>query len=194
ARADAHALARFFSHPPFLVERWLERFGLETTRRVLALDNAPSRLDLLAHPRRQERDALRARLQEHLVLTEPSALAPLALTVTSGNPLRSSLHAEGAFSIQDVGSQLLPLLLPPGGLLIDLAAAPGGKSLSAVAHGRATRTAAVDRSLPRLRLLAENTRRLGYPEIHPVAGDLAALPLARSRFDRVLLDAPCRGT
>jgi 16S rRNA (cytosine967-C5)-methyltransferase len=193
-RREAEELARFFSHPLFLVERWLERFGPETTRRVLALDNTPSRLDLLSHPRALERDALRARLREDGVLTEPSALVPLALTVTSGNPLRSPLHAEGAFSIQDVGSQLLPLLLPAGSLLIDLAAAPGGKSLSAVAHGKAMRTAAVDRSLPRLRLLAENTRRLGYREIHPVAGDLAALPLRDGGFDRALLDAPCSGT
>jgi len=98
--------------------------------------------------------------------------------------------------VQDVGSQILPLLLPPGGLLVDLAAAPGGKSLSALAHARVSRSLAVDRSLPRLRLLAQNARRLGYPEILPVAGDFGAPPLALGdvRLDRVLLDAPCSGT
>jgi 16S rRNA (cytosine967-C5)-methyltransferase len=78
--------------------------------------------------------------------------------------------------------------------LVDLAAAPGGKSLSAIAHGRMRRAAAVDRSMPRLRRVVENTRRLGFPEIRSVAGEFAALPLAEGRHERVLLDAPCSGT
>jgi 16S rRNA (cytosine967-C5)-methyltransferase len=190
----APALARHFSHPEFLVRRWLERFGSETTRRILAADNAPPRLDLLTNPRRSSRNVLRGKLQGQGIQTEPSELTPLALTVLVGNPLRSPLHSGGHFSVQDIGSQLLPLLLPEGGLLVDLAAAPGGKSLSAIAHGRMQRAAAVDRSLPRLRLLGENTRRLGFPEIRPVAGDFSALPLSEGRHERVLLDAPCSGT
>jgi 16S rRNA (cytosine967-C5)-methyltransferase len=52
----------------------------------------------------------------------------------------------------------------------------------------------LDLTLPRLRLLEENRRRLGIPEARPVSGDLARLPFAPGRFDRVLLDAPCSGT
>lgn len=191
---DPVALARRFSHPEFLVGRWLERFGIETTRRILEQDNGASRLDLLANPRRGSREELRARLALEGIATEASSVTPLGLTVVSGNPLRSPLHAEGLFSVQDVGSQLLPLLLPPGDLLVDLGAAPGGKSFSAVAHGRAARTAAVDRSLPRLSLLVQNARRLGFPEVAPAAGAFEALPLPVGRFGRVLLDAPCSGT
>lgn len=191
---ESKELATYFSHPVFLVERWLARFGSQTTRRVLAANNEPSRLDLLTNPRRTTRDVLRAALAEEGVETELSAITPLALTVLSGNPLRSRLLAEGHFSIQDVGSQVLPLLLPEGDLLVDLAAAPGGKSLSAIAHGHARRTAAMDRSQRRLERVAENASRLGFPEVHPVAGEFAALPLAEGRWDRVLLDAPCSGT
>jgi 16S rRNA (cytosine967-C5)-methyltransferase len=194
AGPQAEALARHFSHPVFLVERWLARFGPEATLRVLAADNAAPSLDLLVNSRRTSRNDLAAALGREGVETEPSPIAPLALTVRSGQPLKTSAFAVGMFSVQDVGAQVLPLLLPPGGLLVDLAAAPGGKSLSALAHGRATATAAVDRSRARLARVAENARRLGWPEIRPVAGDLAALPLARGRFDRVLLDAPCSGT
>jgi len=191
---EAGELARFYSHPPFLVERWIERFGVERARRVLEADNASPLLDLLVNPRRTSREALAATLGAEGVATEASPIAPLALTVLSGSPLRSAAFAAGHFSVQDVGSQLLPLLLPPGELLVDLAAAPGGKSLSAVVHGRARRTAAVDRSRRRLGRVLENVARLGLPEVAAVAADLGALPLRARGFERVLLDAPCSGT
>ncbi|HEY1435622.1 MAG TPA: RsmB/NOP family class I SAM-dependent RNA methyltransferase, partial [Thermoanaerobaculia bacterium] len=157
-------------------------------------DNTSPTLDLLVNPRRTTPDALAAALAHEGVATEPSSIAPLALTVLSGNPLRSRQLTDGHFSVQDIGSQLLPLLLPEGGTLIDLAAAPGGKSLSALAHGRARRTVAVDRSWRRLGRVVENAQRLGLPEVRPVVGDVGSLPLAPGRFDRVLLDAPCSGT
>jgi 16S rRNA (cytosine967-C5)-methyltransferase len=192
--SDAAELARYFSHPAFLVERWLARFGRDRTRSILESDNGPSPLDLLVNRRRQSRDALAAELAREGIETRPSAGAPLALIVRSGNPFRTRAFAGGAFSVQDVGSQILPLLLPEGSLLVDLAAAPGGKSISAILHGRARRAVAIDRSPARLGLVAENARRLGVPEIHPVAGDVVLPPLPPGRFDRVLLDAPCSGT
>ena len=193
-RGEAEALSVHFSHPLFLVERWIARFGLDVTRRILEVDNVAPSLDLLVNPRRTTREELREGLVREGVETEPSALAPLALTVTSGSPLRSALFEAGHFSIQDVGSQVLPLLLPEGELLVDLAAAPGGKSLAALAHGRARWTAAVDRSRRRLSRITDNARRLGLETIRPVAADFASLPLAEGQFDRVLLDAPCSGT
>jgi 16S rRNA (cytosine967-C5)-methyltransferase len=187
-------LARHYSHPTFLVERWLARFGPERTRAILEADNAAPRLDLLVNPRRGGRDALRAALAAEGIATESSRFAPLSLTVLSGTPFRSPTFAQGRFSVQDAGSQVLPLLLPEGDLLVDLAAAPGGKSLSAIAHGRMRRSAAIDVSWSRLGRVVENTRRLGIPEVRPVAADVGALPLAAGRFERVLLDAPCSGT
>jgi 16S rRNA (cytosine967-C5)-methyltransferase len=190
----AAELARSFSHPPFLVERWLARFGPARTRAVLEADNGVAPLDLLVNARRGSRDAVAAELAREGVETRPSAAAPLALIVRSGNPIRTAAFARGAFFVQDVGSQILPLLLPEGPLLVDLAAAPGGKSISAVLHGRARAAVALDRSPSRLRLVADNARRLGLPEVRPVAGDVRVPPLPSGRFDRALLDAPCSGT
>jgi len=194
-RTEAAAgLARFYSHPRFLVERWLGRFGEAATRRILESDNRPPGVDLMANSRRTDRASLSAALLREGIRTETSDLAPLGLTVVDGNPIRSPLFAAGHFFVQDIGSQVLPLLLPAGETLVDLAAAPGGKSFSAIAHGRCIRSAALDLSVPRLRLLEENRRRLGLPEVRPAAGDCARLPFPPGRFDRVLLDAPCSGT
>jgi 16S rRNA (cytosine967-C5)-methyltransferase len=188
------ALALRFSHPEFLVGRWFARFGRERTLALLATDNAPSGMDLMTNPRRTERDALAAALAVEGVVVEPSLLAPLGLTVRSGNPLRSPLLAAGHFSVQDVAAQALPLLLPPGETLLDVAAAPGGKSFAAIALGRARRVVALDRSAARLRRLCEAGVRLGIPEVMPVAGDVLAPPLPAGRFERILFDAPCSGT
>lgn len=187
-------IARDTSHPEFLVERWIERFGRAAACRILEADNSPSAIDLLVNPRRTDRATLTAELAAEGIVVHPSELSPLGLTVVSGNPIRSRLLAQGHFTVQDIGAQLLALLLPPGDLLVDLAAAPGGKTFAALAYGRARRAISLDRSIPGLVRLAGNSRRLGMPEVLAVAGDFLAPPLAAGRFDRVILDAPCSGT
>jgi 16S rRNA (cytosine967-C5)-methyltransferase len=187
-------LAVRFSHPEFLVSRWLSRFGAGETRAILEIDNASSGLDLMANPRRTTREALARALAQDGIPTKLSPIAPLGLTVVSGNPLRSPLFGQGHFWIQDLGSQTLVELLPEGDILVDLAAAPGGKSFAAMALGRARRTVALDRSPARLLRVRENVRRLGFGEVRPAAANVLAPPLAKGSFDRVLLDAPCSGT
>jgi 16S rRNA (cytosine967-C5)-methyltransferase len=148
----------------------------------------------MINPRKSDRESLRRVLAEQGTEARESDLSPLALSVVSGNPLRSALFAEGHFTIQDLGSQALPLLLPPGETLVDLAAAPGGKSFAALALGRARRTISVDRSAERLLLLVQNRERLGFPEALPVCADVRSLPLLHRSTGRILFDAPCSGT
>jgi 16S rRNA (cytosine967-C5)-methyltransferase len=187
-------LARRYSHPEFLVRRWLERFGRPAAVSILEADNAPSGVDLLVNPRRSDRDGLARALAAEGIETMPASMTPLGLTVRSGNALASPLFAAGHFSVQDAAGQALPLLFPPGETLIDLAAAPGGKSFAAVSLGRVRRAIALDRSPGRLELLLETRRRLGILEVLPAAGDVLAPPLAVRESERVLFDAPCSGT
>ena len=187
-------IARETSHPEFLVRRWMERFGREAACRILDADNVPSVLDLLVNPRRTSREALRTALALEGIESEESPLSPLALSVLSGNAIASPLLDAGHFTVQDVGAQALALLLPAGEVLVDLAAAPGGKSFAALALGRAERTISLDSSTTRLARFAENARRLGMPEARAVVADFLYPPLPAGEFDRVLLDAPCSGT
>ncbi len=192
--AGAAALAVRFSHPEFLVRRWLDRFGQAATVGVLESDNTPSAVDLMTNTRKTDRESLAAALLAADVSTTASPLSPLALTVLSGNPFPTELFAQGRFLVADTASQALPLLLPRGETLLDLAAAPGGKSFSALLHGRASRAIALDRSVQRLLLVRENGARLGIPEVLPAAGDFRSPPLPTGAFARVLFDAPCSGT
>ncbi len=192
--AGATDLALRFSHPEFLVRRWLDRFGEPATRRILEADNSPSGVDLVTNTRKTDREALAAALLAEGISTGPSPLSPLVLAVLSGNPFRSPLFAAGHFLVADAASAALALLLPPGETLLDLAAAPGGKSFSAILHGQAKRAFALDRSVERLGLVSENRARLGVPDVLPAAGDFLAAPLPAGSLERVLFDAPCSGT
>jgi 16S rRNA (cytosine967-C5)-methyltransferase len=191
---DAASLAAEFSHPAFLVERWIARFGVDRARRILAADDERGRLHLLADPRRRSRAALAEALAGEGVETRPIPFADNGLEVVSGNPLHTRAFEAGDYYVADAGSQVLPALLPEGPLLVDLAAAPGGKSVAAIFSGRFPRVISADVSVARLDLLRRNRARLSLDGVQPLAADVLAPPLAEGAFARVLLDAPCSGT
>ena len=191
----AAALAIGMSHPLWLVERWIERFGLDATRRWLDFDNAEAPLTLRANLRRQPRDELRRLLHEHGVESEPTRFAPAGLVVTAGNPLKTALAESGRFLVQDEASQIVPLLLGvrPGHHVLDACAAPGGKTLAlADALGSTGSLVAADLRPRRVSLLRH------LLAAHDVAAAIVVHDLARgvpfgAAFDRVLVDAPCTG-
>jgi 16S rRNA (cytosine967-C5)-methyltransferase len=98
---------------------------------------------------------------------------------------------EGAWWVQDAAAALPARLLAarPGARVLDLCAAPGGKTLQLAATG--ARVTAVDRSAPRLERLRENVARLGL-DVEVAVAD--ALTLKPEDHDAVLLDAPCSAT
>jgi 16S rRNA (cytosine967-C5)-methyltransferase len=193
--AAARALSVTESHPTWLVERWIERLGLDAARLWLGFDNVEAPLTLRANLRRQSVTALQTLLAEHGVDTVPTRFAPAGLVVTAGNPLKTPLADSGRFLIQDEASQLVPLALGvfPGHRVLDACAAPGGKTLAiADALGESGLLVAADVRPRRIgvlrRLLAtyDVTARL-------VAHDLAQGTPFGAVFDRVLVDAPCTG-
>jgi 16S rRNA (cytosine967-C5)-methyltransferase len=184
---EAEHLAARYAHPLWFVERGLGLFGPEGTRRLLAEDNRtpplmvrfrgdgpPPGLD--AGPTR-EKDVFR--LEER---TDPAKLP---------------LFREGKLTVQDVtASGPVRALAPaPGDRVLDLCAAPGGKTIQASDRmgGRGT-LVAMDPDLDRLRLLGESVRRTGVKSVLQVCGDGTRPPFRRGSFDRVLVDAPCSNT
>jgi 16S rRNA (cytosine967-C5)-methyltransferase len=183
------------SHPVALVERWLDRFGAEATDRVLAADNAPRELHLLAFADRGGPSSLAAALAGEGVETAPGTIAAQALRVVAGNPLAGAAFARGDFYVQDQASQAAACVPAPapGERVLDAAAAPGGKGLAILAREPAARVLFADRALDRGLVLRDNARRLGRDLPFAVA-DAARGAFAEGAFDRVVLDAPCTGT
>jgi 16S rRNA (cytosine967-C5)-methyltransferase len=120
--------------------------------------------------------------------------------VSGGSPIRTDAFHRGAISIQDEASQTVPLLLAvqPSNRVLDLCAAPGGKTPALVrAAGENGLVIAADRHAHRLRAMRAQFDRLHLSGIAPV--ELVELDAQKplpflARFDRILVDAPCSGT
>ena len=182
------------SHPDVLVERWHERLGDAATRRLLAANNRPKPMHLLAFAVRGGRQVLARHLLAEGVDCELSVLAPQGLIVRQGNPLETEAFGRGEFYIQDEASQAAALLPPPtaGERVLDAAASPGGKSFALLASQPDLRIVAADAAPRRLRELLHNRARLG---LHlPVLAADARRPAVAEGFQRVMADLPCTGT
>jgi 16S rRNA (cytosine967-C5)-methyltransferase len=128
---------------------------------------------------------------------EPGLLLKNAFALSGGSPTRTNAFRKGLFSIQDEASQIIPLLLDvqPGDSVLDLCAAPGGKTAPLVrAAGSSGLVVAADRHAHRLRAMRDQFKRLGLARVRLIELD-AARPLPfRKEFARILVDAPCSGT
>jgi 16S rRNA (cytosine967-C5)-methyltransferase len=189
AGPPAERLAASYSHPPWLVHRWLERYGETDTERLLQWNDTRPRLTL--QPARLGLEELARRWSDAGIAVEAAPYGA-GLTTDRRRPQELPGFAEGAFMVQDPAQALLARYagLPEGTTLYDASAAPGGK---AIALGRsAARVVAGDVSRTRVRRLAENLRRAGSGREHPVVADARRPPVGP--VGAVLLDAPCLGT
>lgn len=182
------------SHPAWLVERWLTRVGFDATERWLLFNNSTPATTLRANRLRGTREALALALDRDDVETRPCTWAPDGLIVTAGHAFES--EARTRFIVQDEASQLVPLVVAPtsGEHVLDLCAAPGGKTTAlAAAMNDTGQLIACDVRPRRMRLLRDTIAGSGATHVHlvQVARD-GALPFTPS-FDRVLVDAPCSG-
>lgn len=193
----AAALAVSTAHPAWLIERWLAREPRQVVEAWLAFDNDPPPTTLRVNPLTgASRDEVAARLSADGIVTTPAAAAPLGLVVREGLVVAHPALAEGRCGIQDEGSQLAALVAPvrPGARVLDVCAAPGGKTLAyAWAAGPEGQVVACDVRERRLEVLRETLRRGHAPRAEVVAiDDTAPLPFAPV-FDVVAVDAPCSG-
>ncbi len=185
------------SHPEWLVARWIERFGPGEAEALCAANNQSPALHVRANILKTTREVLRARLRELGAEVEAGGLAPQALRVKGmGSVGDNPLFREGLFTVQDEGAQLVVHVLDPqpGERVIDLCAAPGGKTTHiAELMGNRGAVVAVDVHPGKLRLVQQAAHRLGIHIITAEAGDGREMAGRLAAADRVLVDAPCSG-
>jgi 16S rRNA (cytosine967-C5)-methyltransferase len=192
----AERLGILHSHPTWLVEHWISRIGAANTVELLAANNRTPRLSCAIHDTARRSEIL-LELEKAGMRIEPGSLLGNSFAVSGGSPARTEAFRSGQLSIQDEASQTIPLLLGvrPGDRVLDLCAAPGGKTGALIrAAGSDGIVVAADRHAHRLRAMRAHLDRLGLGGARCIELD-ATQPLPfREKFDRILVDAPCSGT
>ena len=193
-------LTHALSLPRWLAERWIERCGVEGAVALAKACNEPPPLTIRANRLRSDARELLQDVLENFPEATACRFARGGIVLgRKGNPAQDRNFLAGRFTVQDEASQLVVALLDPqpGERVLDLCAAPGGKT-TAIAErvGPSASVIAVDRNTRRLDLVQRAVRRLGLKGIRTVARD-ATRSLAElapeGGFDRILVDAPCSG-
>jgi 16S rRNA (cytosine967-C5)-methyltransferase len=192
----AERLGIQYSHPTWIVERWVRIYGEERTRSLLQANNrVPVLSGYLLDPQRRGEATLS--LQKSGCRVQPGKLLRDAWVFEGGNPSACEAVRQGWVAIQDEASQAVAHLLAvdPGNTVLDLCAAPGGKTLLlAQAAGPKGHVIAADLHEHRVRSMRERFGLAGVRNVELLVLD-GSQPLPfKQQFDRILVDVPCSGT
>ena len=186
-----------YSHPKWLVRRLLPLLGREETEAFLAANNGVAPLTVQVNVLRTTVEDLTSELTAAGISVQ-THWAPGCLELSGVGDL-SALPAfrEGKFLVQDPAARLVSLIaeIAPGQKVLDVCAAPGGKSFSAaIAMGDRGSILSCDLHENKLKRIREGAERLGITCIETEAAD-GRLPRPEwaNGFDTVLVDAPCSG-
>jgi len=189
-----------YSHPEWLAQRWIARYGAAAAATLMDWNNHPpatfARINTLKTTAEKLLPQWRQEGVVYDFVTRPWLPENLLFELKEHPPLtKLRSFQEGAFYVQDP-STILPVLEldpKPGESVLDLCAAPGGKlTLLGQRMENQGQLCAYDTSTERLKLVSENCTRLGVTiaQIAPAGKP----PHRPGGYDRVLVDAPCSNT
>jgi len=196
-RNEKSFLAVAYSHPRWMVERFVDWFGVANAEHLMTANNdAASNVIRLNLAR-----GVRAKITEQLATDGfeigASGRAPETLVLSGAPNFESRAYREGLFHAQSEASQMAARMLAPcaGATVVDCAAAPGGKTTHlAEMVGERGRVIGVDLNFNGLKNARGLAHRLRHRNVEFVCADLTnAAPIAPSSIEYVLLDAPCTG-
>lgn len=193
-------LAIEYSHPKWLVERWIQQWGEEATENLLEANNTPAELTLRVNPLKGTREELVAMLEsEGVQFTESPFLEEALVVKRMGEKSIEEMGGfkQGKFSVQDRSSMLVGHVVNPqsGQIVMDVCAAPGGKTTHLAERMKDQgRIIAFDIHPHKIDLIQANANRLGLNAIEAECWDATQLYADYvEQADRVLVDAPCSG-
>jgi 16S rRNA (cytosine967-C5)-methyltransferase len=196
AAGGVERLGALTSHPTWLLERWLARYSREEVLQLTEANNRTARVGLRANRLRLDAKELIRRLAATGVEAVPGRWAPCSVYIEGEVDLSELAGlAAGDCTVQDESEALVGLLAAPrpGERVLDLCAAPGGKTGHlAELMGDRGELVAVDKQPSRVRALREAVERLRLRCVQVIEGDAVTLAW-EAPFDRVLVDAPCSG-
>jgi 16S rRNA (cytosine967-C5)-methyltransferase len=181
-----------YGHPEWMVRRWIDIYGSERTAAIARANQEHSHPDLIVNTGRIEPARLLEQLKARGVEVSPSPLIDTSIRLRGSTAVLQEEIAAGLLYPMDDGSAAVASVVPHRDRrLLDLAAAPGGKSL--YLGGGTASLVANDISIGRLALLGKTWPAWFGSAPAAVVSD-GRRPPFRQQFDSVLLDAPCSAT
>ena len=184
-----------YSYPVWMVKKFIEQYGMEKVEMILTAGNRRPEVIYRHNSLKMERNQFLELLSEEEVEYENTFLKSFFKLKKINNPADTEVFKRGGAYIQGTSAGLASLLLDvkEGMTVLDLAAAPGGKtSHLAELMNNTGQITALDISAKRLRLVEENLKRLGVKNVKLKKTD-AAQYKDEQQYDRILADLPCSG-
>jgi 16S rRNA (cytosine967-C5)-methyltransferase len=184
-----------YSHPEWMISRWLEFFGLAKTKKLLAFNNEKPGIFI----RRKIHGLSRIQFENESRDFLSAASGYMNLYYLLGKPFMPEsfeLFEEGNCTVQAPSSGWVAAMLDvqQGDIILDLCAAPGGKScLIGELTGTGGRVIACEIKDTRMKLVCDSIKRLRLTNVIPIRCDGKEPPF-HGRFNKILLDAPCSGS
>lgn len=197
AEDEVKYLSIKYSYEPWIIELWLKEYDMEFVEELLKAGNeTPQTVIRLNWQKVMKKDLIKS-LMEKGFEVEEGKLSPNALYVKGSNLLNTQMYRMGMFSVQDESSQLATIMLDPkhGDFVMDVCAAPGGKTLAIAERMNNTGTVlASDVYTRKVALIEKEVKRLGLSNVKTRTYDATKVDTALiGKADKVIVDAPCTG-
>jgi len=186
------------SHPEWMIKKWIEDYGLKTTKDMCRENMERKQVSVRIQPLKISREAAVKQLNVEGFDVEPSSISKQGLIIKKGNIVNSRLFQEGYLTIQDQSSMLVGEMLDarPGMSVLDACSAPGGKTthLAEKMENKGV-VKAHDLHKKKINLVNEKSSQLSLSIIDASQADARVLNTVydQESFDRILIDAPCSG-
>ncbi len=198
AKQPVKYLSVTYSHPEWIVKKWLEDYGFDFTEALLSANNETPPFTVRVNKLKCSKEELMEQLKKEEIEYSEGFYNEEALNIRGTSSIEEKESFQrGLFQIQDESSMLVGHVLDPqsGELIIDVCSAPGGKSTHAAElMQNQGEIIARDVHEHKLELIKQSCKRLGIHIVKPELFDAKELDHKLvGKADRVLVDAPCSG-
>lgn len=191
-----NSLSVIYSCPIWILNSFINDYGLENTVEFLKNSLTPSKTVLKVNTCKIETDKLQEMLEQNGIECKKSDFKNYLIVKNIGNISENELYKKGYFHIQDLASAYCvnSLNAKSGETVLDLCAAPGGKSFSLAENMQNNGLIySCDIHSHRVELIQNGVKRLGLDIVKPVVNNAAVFNKDFPKFDKILCDVPCSG-
>lgn len=186
-----------YSYEPWIVELWLEVYDEDFVEELLKEGNKTPPVTIRVNSTKSTVDGLANELVDEGFGVEPCQKSSVGLHVRGDGLIDNHLYVDGEFSVQDEASQLVTEFLKPeeSDFIVDVCAAPGGKSLATAERMNNKGTVlSQDVYSRKVEGIAKEAKRLNLANVQTDTWDAKRVkPELVEKADKVIVDAPCSG-